>query len=259
MPSWDIKRSGPDDAATTVLLLAGGMCGTTAFDQIASELRDAPVQLVAATIPGMAGSEQPAQPTIEHYAAITGELAAEVGADVVGGHSLGANIALEMAACGAYRAPLLLLSPSFSREDEVSALGVLSRLGRIPLAGGLLWRVAIAAIPHSMPKHLPGRDELVADMRRNDPAFCRRAVRAYFEYLDAHGSVARRLCNTGVRAVVAFGDNDEIGLTEAERVTLEACDDVTLATIADATHMLICEQPRVCADLLLDVAGVAVG
>jgi pimeloyl-ACP methyl ester carboxylesterase len=258
MPSWDISESGPQDAATTVLLLPGGMCGTTFFDDVAAALADAPVRLVVATIPGMAGTEPPAQPTIEHYAAITGELAAEVGADIVGGHSLGANIALEMAAAGAYRAPLLLFSPSFSREDEVSALGVLSRLGRIPLAGPLLWRVAIAGIPHALAKTLPRREALTADMRRNDPAVCRRVVRAYFAYLDAHGSVARRLCNTGVPAVVAFGDNDEIGLTEAERVTLEAGEGIELVTVPDATHMLIVEQPAAIADMVLSLAGHAV-
>ena len=46
------------------------------------------------------------------------------------------------------------------------------------------------------------------------------------------------------------GDNDEIGLTDEERSDLEACADVTLVTVADATHGLIIEQPAQIAELI---------
>jgi pimeloyl-ACP methyl ester carboxylesterase len=254
---WDLSESGPGDAATTVLLFAGGLCGTTFFDDVAAALRDAPVRLVVATLPGFAGSRPPAEASMEHYAVLAGELATQTGADIVGGHSLGANVALEMAAADVHRAPLLLLSPSFSREDEVGSLGTLSRLGQLPVAGALLWRLALAAIPRSLSKAIPAprRKQLGASLASNDPAFCRRILPAYFAYLDAHGSVARRLCMSGVRATVAFGDADEIGLTAAERATLEACEDVEIVTVAGATHMLLVEQPRATADLLLALAG----
>jgi hypothetical protein len=34
------------------------------------------------------------------------------------GHSPGANVAIEMLAAGHFSGPLVLLAPSFSREDE---------------------------------------------------------------------------------------------------------------------------------------------
>jgi hypothetical protein len=80
-------------------------------------------------------------------------------------------------------------------------------------------------------------------MANNDQRFCRGIVRAYYEYLDAHGSLVPRLCQSGVTSYVVFGDNDETGLADEERNGLEACEYVTLVTIADATHMWIIEQP----------------
>ncbi len=97
------------------------------------------------------------------------------------------------------------------------------------------------------------RDALVAGMANNDPRFCRKGVRSYFEYLDAHGSLVPRLCQSGVKSYVVSGDNDEIGLTDEERSGLEACPDVTLVTVTDATHGLIIEQPTRIAELILEL------
>ena len=58
------------------------------------------------------------------------------------------------------------------------------------------------------------------------------------------------------RAVVAFGDNDEVGLTGHERSGLEACPDVALVTIPDATHFMIVEQPGWIAERIVELAGV---
>jgi pimeloyl-ACP methyl ester carboxylesterase len=83
------------------------------------------------------------------------------------------------------------------------------------------------------------------------------SVREYFQYLDRHGSLAPRLCRSGINACVAFGDNDEIGLTDEERHALEACPGVSLVTIADATHFMIVEQPARIAELIIELAQVA--
>src|SRR3954453_24039183 len=136
---WDVRESGPADAQRTVLLLPGGMCTHVAFEPIIAALADAPIRVVAATLPGFGRTAYPADMTIENYASLAGKLAADVGADLVGGHSLGANVALEMAAAGAFEGPVLLLSPSFSREDEDTALGVMNAIGRVPGFGGLAW------------------------------------------------------------------------------------------------------------------------
>jgi pimeloyl-ACP methyl ester carboxylesterase len=252
---WDIRRSGPSDAASTVLLLPGGMCTAVFFEPIMDALVGAPVQVVAATLPGFGRTPYPANLSVESYAALAGQLAAEVGADLVGGHSLGGNVALEMAASGMFECPLLLLSPSFSREDEARELGMLDRLGRVPGIGQLAWLAMLKAMPRAMGKRFPAerRAALVAGMTNNDPKFCRRIVRAYYQYLDTHGSLVPRLCQSGVKSYVVFGDNDEIGLTDDERRGLETCANVTLVTVRDATHLLIIEQPARIAALILEL------
>src|SRR5207302_1450687 len=124
-----------------------------------------------------------------------------------------------------------------------------------PGVGQLAWLAMLKAMPKAMGKRFPAehREALVAAMANNDPRFCRRLVRGYYRYLDAHGSLVPRLCQSGVRSYVVFGDNDEIGLTDEERSGLEACADVTLVTVAAATHMLIIEQPARIAELILEL------
>ena len=238
-----------------MLLLPGGMCTAVFFAPIMDALVAAPVHIVAATLPGFGGTPHSADFSVEHYASLVGQLAGELGADIVGGHSLGGNVVLEMAARGEFDGPVLLLSPTFSREDEAKELGVLDRLGAVPVVGQLAWWAMLKAMPKAMGKRFPAerRDALVAGMANNDPRFCRKGVRTYYEYLDAHGSLVPRLCQSGVTSYVVFGDNDEIGLTDEERRGLEACADVTLVTVANATHGLIIEQPARIADLILEL------
>lgn len=111
--SWDVRESGPADAPHRVLLLPGGLCSTAFYADMmaAPPLAGAPIRLVAATVPGHAGTVAPEDVSIENYAAITGAFAAEHGCTTVVGHSIGADIALEMAAGGHFSGPLVLLSP----------------------------------------------------------------------------------------------------------------------------------------------------
>ena len=68
-------------------------------------------------------------------AGLGAELVADLGCDVVVGFSMGANVALEMAASGGFSGPLVLLAPSLSLQDEAMFLRMLDRLGRVPIRG----------------------------------------------------------------------------------------------------------------------------
>jgi pimeloyl-ACP methyl ester carboxylesterase len=172
---------------------------------------------------------------------------------------MGANVALEMVAAGAFDGPVALLSPSFSREDEAKELAAMNSIGRVPGIGLLAWMAMLKVMPRAMKSKLPveSADVLAADLGNNDARFCRALVRNYYEYLDRHGSLVTRLCESGAKAVVAFGDDDEIGLTDEERRGLAASPNVSLVTITDATHFMIVEQPAQIAQLICDLAGVA--
>ncbi|MCU7820945.1 alpha/beta fold hydrolase [Kitasatospora sp. DSM 101779] len=254
--AWDVRESGPADAPHRVLLLPGGMCSTAFYEDLmaAEPLAGAPVRLVAATVPGHAGTVAPRDVSMENYAAITGSFAAEYGCTAVVGHSIGANIALEMVGGGHFAGPVVLLSPTFSRPDESRALAVATRLGRVPGLGAAVWPAMLWLVPKvladSMPE--PRREPLVADLKRNSASFCRRALTEYFAYLDRHGSLVPRLCDAGVRAWVVRGDRDEVGLTDDERAALGACRSVTLETVEDSGHLVMVEQPAAVARLIVD-------
>jgi pimeloyl-ACP methyl ester carboxylesterase len=96
------------------------------------------------------------------------------------------------------------------------------------------------------------RDVLIADLQNNDPRFLRRHTRSYLQYLDRHGSLARRLCDSGAAAWVVFGENDDIGLTDDERAVLEECPGATLATIPDTGHFALNQKPAQVAEIVRD-------
>jgi pimeloyl-ACP methyl ester carboxylesterase len=249
-----VHESGRTSADHTVLLLPGALATAVFYDDLLAEpqLSEASIRFVATTLPGFGGTPAPDDVSMENYAGLAGRLAADLGCDAVVGHSLGANVALEMVAAGEYAVPLVLLSPSFSRTDESKFPRALDRLGRV--LGHLPYAMMLKIIGPAMKSSLPPdrRDALIAELRKNDPRFLRRQTRQYLEYLDRRGSLAPRLCESGVPSWVVFGEHDDIGLTDPERETLEACPDVTMVTISDAGHFTLNQKPGQIADLVLN-------
>ena len=56
------------------------------------------VRTIAVTVPGMGGTPAPKDLSIENLARLAAQCAADLGCDIAVGFSMGANIALEMAA-----------------------------------------------------------------------------------------------------------------------------------------------------------------
>jgi pimeloyl-ACP methyl ester carboxylesterase len=249
---WDVVVHGPQDAAHTVLLLPGGLCTAEFYAEVAAQPGLAGVRLVAATLPGHGGSPPPADPGVEACAHWAAKIAAAHRCDAVVGYSIGANVALEMAATEGFSGPLILLAPSFSLADEMRALRVLDRLafvlGHLPYAAVLsLSTVALGAA--RIPPHR--RNVLGDEVRKNSPRQMRRLIRAYLHYLRRHGSVAARLCATGVPAWVVHAEHGDGGLTAAERRTLTACPTTAVVTVPGTSWFLPNEKPGLVADLIL--------
>jgi pimeloyl-ACP methyl ester carboxylesterase len=250
---WDRRETGPGDAEHAALLLPGGMCTAVQYEELMAEPALAGVRLIAVTVPGMGGTPPPEDLSIENLARLTAQCAADLRCDVVVGFSMGANIALEMAGSGAFRGPLVLLAPSFSRRDEAVFFRLLDRvarvLGHLPFAAMLkMMGPAMKRMP--LP---PARAEtLAAEFRKNDPHVIRRGVRSYFQYLDRHGSVASRLCDADVPAWVVHGERGDGGITEDERRTLEASPLMRVITIPGASYLTPNEEPALVAKLLLE-------
>ena len=198
---WDRRESGPGNARHTALLLPGGLCTAVQYEELMAEPVLADVRMIAVTAPGMGGTPAPPDLSIENLARLTAQCAADLGCDVVVGFSMGANIALEMAGSGAFSGPLVLLAPSFSRQDEAIFLRALDRLARVlghlPLAARLK---LMGPAMKGMPLPPDCRKVLAAELRKNDPRVARRGLHRYLQYLDRYGSVASRRpgrCATG--------------------------------------------------------------
>jgi pimeloyl-ACP methyl ester carboxylesterase len=108
----------------------------------------------------------------------------------------------------------VLLSPSFSRQDESKFPRALDRLSR--------------------------------DQTRH-----------YLDYLDRHGSLAKRFCDSAPQAWVLYGERDDVRLAAEERALLEAAPGIKLVEIADPGHFTLNQKPDEIADIVLQVVASA--
>jgi pimeloyl-ACP methyl ester carboxylesterase len=257
---WIVHESGPAEAEHRILMIPGGLCPWRFYEDVVAQLarRSAGLGFVATTIPGHAGTPPPQDLSQEAYARSAGQLGADLGCDVVVGHSMGANIAIEMAALRTFSGPIVALSPSFSREDEARFLWVLDRIGRVPGLGALAWRAVTRMMPRAMKGFIPPehRQAWTAEVSKNEWSSLRAAIRRYFEYLGDQPSLVGRLCESGVKAWVVFGGGKDVGLKDEERRGLEACPTATLIEWPKVGHNTIGETAAV-ADLILEAANAA--
>ena len=259
LDDWVVREFGPKESERTALFLPGALASHVFIEDVAATPELETVRLVATTLPGYAGTQPPADDRIETYASQAGKLAATVGADIVVGHSLGANVALEMAAAHDFSGPLILISPSFSRKDESIAPRVLDKLSRVfgHVPYSLVLKLIGGMIKGSVPENRQAA--LAAEFRKNDPRSVRRLTRTVLRYYDSHGNLAPRLCGSGSPAWVVFGETDDVKLQSEERRQLEACPQVTLVTIDGTGHFSLNTHPERIAQLMLDAFSAVRG
>lgn len=253
---WELRQFGSPNATETVLLLPGLTCTSAFYDDVVADPRvgDGDKRWIAATPPGFGGLPAPVgfEPSVEGYAQLTADLAAELGCNTIVGHSFFANVGIEMAATGRFSGRLVLLSPTFRAADEESDLRMFNRLARIPGLGRGVWRLVRRIVPMGMKGRFPAERQaaLVAEMQKFDPVITRKIARHYFANLAHHGSLVERLCDSGVPAWVVRGDEDEIGLSDEDRQQLEACPTVQMVLVADARHFAMVDQPQAIVDVV---------
>jgi pimeloyl-ACP methyl ester carboxylesterase len=255
-----MRAGGPDRAERTVLCLPGGLCTAAFFDDLFAEpaIEHGDVRLLATTLPGFGGVPLPTgfDASVESHAERAANLAREAGCDTVLGHSFGANVAIEMAAAGHFDGRLILLSPSFSREDESRALAILNGIGYVPGIRAVVDAIVFRSLSKMLDGNVPAErvDALASEMARSDRKDVRLTTRRYFEYLDRHGTLVGRLCRSGISAEVVFGDADDVGLTAGERGALESCPTTRLHVVPDCGHMIMNQRPDWVAELISTVA-----
>jgi pimeloyl-ACP methyl ester carboxylesterase len=245
---------------SSVLLLPGSM-GTAAFyDDVLADPRVAASghHWVADTPPGFGGRPLAPgfTPTVESYATLTAARVAELGSDVVVGHSYFANVLLELVVSGCFAGRVaVLLSPSFAAADEEVGTRMLGRLSRVPAVGPLAWAIACRMLPLGLKGRVAEsrRAELVAEMQRVDRDVARQMLVHHLDHLAAHPalSLAERLAASHTRTWVVRGEGDEVGLSGPSRQILESAPKVELVTVPDARHFVMVDQPAAVVEVVL--------
>lgn len=250
---WEMIRSGPADAEHGVLLLPGGTAAARSYAAVMAEPALGHVRLVAATLPGHAGTPPPDDFSIETYARLATDLAGDTGCDVVAGFSIGATVAMEMVTSGAFTGPAVLLGISPSPADEPAFFRGMVRLGAV--LGGLpaaaLVRTAAlgSRIAKVSDEH---RVEMREDFAKNDPQVIRQVLSAYLEHLGRDDDPAGQLCAAGVPTWVVHAEKGDGGLTDQERSTLEVCPHVRVVTIPGTCLFLPDEKPDLVAGVIAE-------
>ncbi|GAA2789489.1 hypothetical protein GCM10010441_13280 [Kitasatospora paracochleata] len=255
--AWDLLVSGLADARQSVLLLPGGLVPARLYAEVMAEPSLARTRLVAATLPGHCGTAPVEDFAIGTLARHAARLADEQATDAVVGYSMGATVAAEMVATGAFTGPTVLVGISLSPADEPAFFRALCRLGDVlgPLPSAALLKLMG---PFSKGMRVPPerRAELLGELRNNDPHTVRRILSGYLDHLGAHEQPAVRLCAAGVPVWVVHAEKGDGGLTADERRTLEACPHATVVTIPGTSFFLPNEEPRQIAEVVAEALAV---
>ncbi len=104
---WIVRETGPESSEHTVLLLPGALASAVFYDDLLAEptIAQARIRFVVTTLPGFGRTPALQDLSVKGYARSAGALAADLGCDAVVGHSLGANVAIEMVAAGEFSGP----------------------------------------------------------------------------------------------------------------------------------------------------------
>jgi hypothetical protein len=244
--AWELLIAGPEDADRSVLLLPGGANAARSFDLVMADPALSGVRLVATTLPGMAGAPLTGDVSISGMARVASELVTAHRCDVVVGFSHGATVAVEMVLSGSFRGPVVLLGPSLTTEDDaaffVRTVRLSERVGRWPL-GILFWLMPLMVRTAKIPQ--PHKRELIEDLKHNRAGDAVRVCAEYLDYVGADRDYATELAGSGCLAWVVHAEKGgDGGLTDAERVTLEAADNVSLVTVPGSVFLLPDEAPQ---------------
>lgn len=260
---WEVIQNEPAQEDRRVLLAPGLFCSAAFFGDMLAEgtLDEAGIKALATTPPGFAGNPVPDDFdfSIERYAQLYEDFAAEQSIDLIVGHSFSANICIEIAARQNFNGPLMLLSPSLQAEDEEEDLRQLYEAGKTPVVGSLVWLWLPTSFRKSFRGELPeaNYDELIAEMKRNPRHASRKQVNAFFAHVEKYGGIAERLAGARTPVWLVRGDRDPIQDTDEEIATVEAAPMVERKSVADAAHFSITDNPAAVNKLIVELLEIA--
>ena len=260
---WQVFVRGPEPAAerARVLLLPGGFCTALTYVDLVAEpaLAEAGITTFTANPPGFADNAPPEGfgHSTSEYAESIERLAADQRLDVLVGHSLTANVLIELAARGNYGGPVVLLGPCLRQRNEYRGVRLLRRLEAI----GPLAALAYASTGKHFHRTMQGLvrperlDEIVADMEKTPPEQNRAVINGYFDHLARYGTLAARLADASGEIHYVRGDAESVGFDREDRRRIVDQENVETHTITGADHMMMIDNPAEVAQLICRVTG----
>jgi pimeloyl-ACP methyl ester carboxylesterase len=241
------------------LLLPGGFCTALQFIDLVAEpaLSDANITTLAVNPPGFATNTPPdgfTYSTIE-YAELVEELAESESLDLLVGHSLNANVLIEVAARGNYTGPVVLLGPCLRFKNEYRGVRVLRRLELIPPLARRAYKATSEGFHDSMAGLIrPDRlDLIVTDMQRTPPEQNRAVINGYFDHIDKYGTLARRLADATREIHYVRGDAESVGFDRDDIRRIVAQENIETHTIENSDHFTMLDNPTAVAQLIVSV------
>lgn len=255
-----VRGPGPEQEKTRVLLLPGGFCTALTYVDVVSEpsLSEAGITTFAANPPGFADNAPPEGfgHSTSEYAESVEVLAREQRLNVLVGHSLSANILIEVAARGNFNGPVVLLGPCLRRSNEYRGVRLLRRLEAIgPLASRAYANTSKNFRSTMRGLIRPERlDEIVADMEKTPPEQNRAVINGYFDHLARYGTLASRLADARGEIHYVRGDAESIGFDREDRRRIVDQENIQTHTISGADHMMMLDNPAEVARLICRIA-----
>lgn len=216
------------------------------------------VQLLAATPPGFGGRPAPVKfpYSVEAYAGLVDDMARREGVDVIVGHSVSAQAALEVVGHGRWRGGLVLVAPTLRARDEEPAARTLALISRVPVMRSAAWWAMMRAIGVGLRGQLPPdqHDALVAEVRRTPNRVHRRWLVAGADHVLRHGDLTPAVVAAarGRAVAVVRGTTDPLTITDASRRAL-AGGGIRVVEVEGAGHFVPTQRPEAVVDVVLDV------
>jgi pimeloyl-ACP methyl ester carboxylesterase len=219
---------------------------------------------------GHGGSEKPSSGyRMTDQAAIVGEALSQlrVQAAVVVGHSMGGNVATDLATQSSELVDRVVIVDSRPSTDVGPGLPFLAKLGYVPVVGELVNR----AVPDSAVKDnykdafAPGFD-VESGFENPDQVVEDFDAMTYTSYDESHSAsddfieeapLDERLTDAAVPVMVIFGDEDQIVDIDEALPVFEGIPGVRVATIEGSGHTPQIENPEETAQLIEEFAADA--
>lgn len=257
---WILVETPINNPKFKVLLLPGLMGSNLVFSKLMAEknLADARIQLTAGNPPGFKGLPVPKgfDFSIESFAEIVEKLVEKDHFDLIVGHSFSGNILIEVAARNKFKGILMLISPSLERSAEWKDIQKLDGYSRKPIINGIIWAISYAMMKSVFAPHFNDPQELkdvTSDAKKNPRAYSRKTVIGYFDHIDKHGNLAKRLIKTNIPIYYVRGDKDDIVFSQENRTIIKSCKSIEIIEIPDARHFVMVDKPADIANLIIQI------